>query len=440
MLGTPFAQYLHPEDKKNILKIFRAAFVNPGQKPELEFRIIHKSGDTRYMYSMPTLFFVQGKIKGFNALITDITDRKQAEKAFYSSQDELKRTLGATTDGIWTWNFKTNELDFSARYYTMLGYKPNAFPATYDNWLKLIHPDDRESAVAVAEKYLKTKPDNYENEFRLMTKKGDYRWIRARARVVERDEKGEAIYMIGNHEDITERKLAEQKLRQSETMLRRLTAHLQSAREEERANIAREIHDEFGQILTSIKMKMTLVEDEVKILDGVTDNSSLLEEMADIEERIDRAIKKSRELSAGLRPEELDVFGLIDALENHTQEFEKSVKIRCEFDSSVKEIDLEKDRAIAIYRIVQEALTNVARHAKATRTTVKIRKKKKDLFLEISDNGIGIPENRLKNDTSYGILGMKERVVLYKGSFEIETQKDRGTTVRFTIPVKRKND
>ncbi len=143
----------------------------------------------------------------------DVTERVNAEI-------RLKETLNATTDGIWTWDFKTDTLFFSDRYYQMLGYQPQEFKATFDNWITLIHPDDREHALAVAKDYLKQKPDVYENNFRLKTKQGDYRWIRAKARVVQRDENGEAIRMIGNHEDITEQKKIEDELRHSEESYR----------------------------------------------------------------------------------------------------------------------------------------------------------------------------------------------------------------------------
>jgi len=138
------------------------------------------------------------------------------------SEEELQLTLEATADGIWKWNFKTNTLFFSSRYYTMLGYQPNEFPATYENWQELIHPDDREQALAVAAEYLSIKHDFYQNEFRLRTKSGDYRWMRTQAKVVERDENGEAVRMIGNHVDVTDQKRAQDELRASEERYRLL--------------------------------------------------------------------------------------------------------------------------------------------------------------------------------------------------------------------------
>ncbi len=144
---------------------------------------------------------------------------KERTQALRQSERELQLTLDATTDGIWKWNFQTDELTFSPRYYAMLGYEPDEFPATYESWRDLIHPDDRERALSAAEEYLATKPDLYENEFRLRTKSGAYRWIQTRARVVERDENGEVVRMIGHHQDITERMWAEQALQKSEANL-----------------------------------------------------------------------------------------------------------------------------------------------------------------------------------------------------------------------------
>ncbi len=154
-----------------------------------------------------------GHIIGTLSSGEDITERRQAEEALRQSERELQLTLEATTDGIWKWNFETNSLFFSSRYYTMLGYAPDEFPATYENWRDLIHPEDRKHALAVASTYLATKPDLYENEFRLRTKQGKYRWVHSYAKVVERRDTGEAVRMIGNHVDITKRKQAAEALR-----------------------------------------------------------------------------------------------------------------------------------------------------------------------------------------------------------------------------------
>ena len=161
-----------------------------------------------------------GKPVGMMGRLRDISERKRAKRALTESEQELRLTISATTDGIWKWNFLTNELFFSPRYYTMLGYEPDEFPASYESWVNLIHPDDLETTLSVAENYLKTKPDTYENEFRMKTKSGYYRWFRTTARVAERAENGEAVRMIGNHQDITEQKLSKDALQESEEKYR----------------------------------------------------------------------------------------------------------------------------------------------------------------------------------------------------------------------------
>ncbi|MBN2734455.1 MAG: PAS domain S-box protein [Methanomicrobiaceae archaeon] len=170
-----------------------------------EWSHITKNGDKIPVEISVHNFVLEGENVAL-AVVRDISERKNLEK-------ELILTLNATTDGIWKWNFATDKMEFSSRYYTMLGYEPDEFPANYESWLSLIHPEDMNKAIKTAEKYLETRPDNYENEFRLKTKDGGYKWIHASARVVERDNKGNAIRMIGNHTDITETKKQEIKLK-----------------------------------------------------------------------------------------------------------------------------------------------------------------------------------------------------------------------------------
>ena len=144
--------------------------------------------------------------------------------------EELRRTLDATTDGLWAWNFRTNQMSFSPSYYLMLGYEPDEFPATIESWQDLLHPDDYENAIREAGTKLANKIEQFRNQFRLRTKDGDYRWISARTKVVERDEHGYPILIVGNHEDITDRIEAEKTLEQSfqalTTVMDSLDAHV----------------------------------------------------------------------------------------------------------------------------------------------------------------------------------------------------------------------
>ena len=212
MEGRAFYEFMDESQIAAAEACFRKRQEGQSEHHEFEFRRRNGSAFHASLAAAP-LRDATGRFAGAFAVVSDITERRQAEL-------DLKRTLEATTDGIWTWNFAADELTFSPRYYTMLGYEPGEFPASFENWLGLMHPDDRDQALAVAEKYLRTGPDVYENEFRLRAKGGEYRWIRTRAKVVERGPDGQAIRMIGNHEDITEHRQAQEQLEISEERLR----------------------------------------------------------------------------------------------------------------------------------------------------------------------------------------------------------------------------
>ncbi len=234
-----------------------------------------------------------------------------------------------------------------------------------------------------------------------------------------------------------ERRIATGEMRDSREQLRALTAHLHSSLEKERISISREIHDELGQVLTALKINLTLLEKHLQQKEQDDETEFLATELKDMESIIDITIKKVRKLITNLRPEVLDNLGLIEALEWQSAEFQKNTGIKCSFISSTESIDPDKDITIAIFRIYQEALTNVARHSRATRVKSSFSDTNENLELCISDNGIGINKAKLNADNSFGILGMKERAIICGGTIEFESNEDSGTTVRLVIPNKK---
>jgi PAS domain S-box-containing protein len=230
--------------------------------------------------------------------------------------------------------------------------------------------------------------------------------------------------------DITDRKKAEEELTTSHEQLRSLSAHLESVREEERKNMAREIHDELGQILTAVKIDLSSL-NEV----STEEQQLLLEKAKSMSELIDMAIETVKRISAELRPPVLDDLGIAVALEWQAEEFNKRTHIKCEFTSKPKDIVLDQDRSTAIFRIFQEALTNVARHSNASKVKAVLTKETDRIVLTIKDNGKGIENKQIADPKALGIIGIRERARFLGGEVKVSGTPGKGTSVTVSIPL-----
>ena len=230
--------------------------------------------------------------------------------------------------------------------------------------------------------------------------------------------------------DITERKQAEEKLKRTSKLLRELATHLQSVREEERTMIAQEIHDELGQVLTALKIHIALLANKLN-----TNQEPLKKKINSLSDMIDASVESVQKISSKLRPGILDELGLIAAIEWQSGEFEKLTNIKCSLILPREEIKLEKNKSTAIFRILQEALTNIARHSQATQAVVSLLPHQSDISLEILDNGIGITQEQIRDFKSLGIHGMEERAMVFGGHVYIEGIAGKGTTVKVEIPI-----
>jgi PAS domain S-box-containing protein len=232
--------------------------------------------------------------------------------------------------------------------------------------------------------------------------------------------------------DITKRKQLERRLKTSHKQLRRISANLESVREEERKQVAREVHDELGQTLTALKIDLSWLAkrlpEEQELLHQKTQAMNTL---------VDEAIQTVKRVITELRPGILDDLGLEAAIEWQAQEFEKLTEIKCELSTGSNEVALDTDRSIAVFRIFQEALTNVARHASATKVKARLGEEQGKIVLKIRDNGSGIGKNQLYNPKAFGLIGMRERARLSGGLLKIKGVAGKGTTVTLIIPRKK---
>jgi signal transduction histidine kinase len=231
-------------------------------------------------------------------------------------------------------------------------------------------------------------------------------------------------------QEISERTRAEAELTRSQEQLRDLASHLQFIREEERTHIAREIHDELGQALTALKMDAHWLNQKLP-----QDQALLSGKIKSMSRLIDTTVQAVRRISSELRPKLLDDLGLSAAMEWQANEFMSRAGITCDISSEPEDIILDQARSTAFFRIFQETLTNVARHAQATQVEVLLQEFSDTVELVVWDNGQGITESQIANAKSLGIIGMRERVHSLGGELKISGAPARGTTVAVRIPL-----
>ena len=246
--------------------------------------------------------------------------------------------------------------------------------------------------------------------------------------MVIHDGQGRIAGHFGIQRDVTDRHLAGEELRQSRQQLRALAARLQQVREEERTGIAREIHDELGQALTGLRLDIAWMK---RLLPP---DHEVLEQCGSIIRRIDGTLNTVRRIATELRPSVLDQLGLAAALEWQGQEFGARTGLKVVMELSPDDACIPDELGSPVFRILQESLTNVARHAKASEVAIRLVQADDLLTLEVSDDGIGIPPERLQGTTSLGLVGMRERALVCGGAFSITARPGGGTTVLLTVP------
>jgi PAS domain S-box-containing protein len=268
------------------------------------------------------------------------------------------------------------------------------------------------------------------NEFNCRRKDGKDILCRMRAARIGDQLKERRIVIT--YEDITEKKRAEEELESSREQLRNLSVYLQSVREKESTRIAREIHDELGQSLTALQMDVAWLGSQLP-----AECTQLIEKTHRMARLADATIDSVHRIITELRPILLDDLGLTAAIEWQAEEFQNRSGIGCDVYVDCRDSSIEKDLATTLFRVFQETLTNIARHAGATAVWVRLTQEENELCLEVIDNGKGITRKQIEDPRSFGIIGIRERVNLWNGSIRITGKHNRGTTVSVVIPFHR---
>ncbi len=418
----------HPDDLPLVLDAIERA-EREGSLYACEHRIRRAgTGEVRWLRAFGRfLFDAEGQSQRFFGVFFDNTERHRMLEAIQQSETRF-RTLVEQLPAI-TY-IASLDRNFSATYVSpqiaMLGVTPEEWLADPDSWYKALHPLDRERVMEEFTQGI-DRSGALVSEYRMLDREGKEHWFKDIASVSS-DEEGKPLALQGVMLDIGERKQREATEAAAKAQLQALAKRMESVREEERTRIAREVHDELGQALTGLKLELALIEQ------ALPRDPAVAARVASMNALIGRTVDAVRRISYELRPGVLDTLGLLAAIEWQTREFERRSGIPCELALPAAESDIRPNRATAIFRVYQEILTNIARHAGATQVDVCLTLPAGNLLLEVADNGRGFDAGNGRG--SLGLLGMRERVAEFGGLFSIDSAPGRGTRITLAVPMK----
>ncbi|HLA58534.1 MAG TPA: PAS domain S-box protein [Puia sp.] len=360
----------------------------------------------------------------FCVFVRDISQRKAGEQELRSSADKYKLLFERSPMPMWMISTSDNRfVDVNNAAVIQYGYGKEEFMALNTDTMR---PEaDKKRYLSESEE--NTPGKNYHGIWRHQKK--DHSIINVEIYANDFVHEGKQARLILAN-DISEKIKAEESLKFSYDEIRQLASHLQDIREEERAGIAREIHDELGQQLTGLKMDMSWVSKRL----NAEANGEINQKINGTLELLDVTIKTVRRIATDLRPSMLDDLGLLATVEWQCDEFERRTGITTRFIEDMTEFEFPARMAIGLFRICQESLTNIARHSSAKNAIISIQQMSGELQLTISDDGKGFDAHKIGHKKTLGLLGMRERTLMMGGKYQIVSEKGSGTTLSIRIP------
>ncbi len=423
IVGQDVLRVVAPEYHKAFSDLSKRVFA--GATGTLEFEIIGFKGTRRRLetHAVP-LRGPQGEIHSVLGITRDITQRKYAEQALRESQERLQLVTRATNDAVWDWDLVTNTVWWGEAFHALFGYTLTDIKPSLEFWQSRLHPDDRDRVFTGIRAAIDGGEAFWSDEYRFQRRDGGYAEIYDRGYVIH-DANRRPVRMVGSMMEVSDRK-------RTEAQLRNLAARLEAIREEERTRIAREIHDEVGQALTALKMDLAWLGKKVP-----PRGTPVRQKLSDMEGVIDATMDALHRILAELRPGVLDDLGLPAAIRWLADEFKRRTEITCTVQVTGGDPPLDSGQATAVFRILQEALTNVARHAQARHVEIRLHSLPTAFELVVTDDGRGITAEELEATGTLGILGMRERALTWHGRVTVHGASGHGTTVRVFMPMDR---
>jgi len=370
-----------------------------------------------------------GEIIGLVGISNDITGRKRAEQALLQSEENFRLSISESPLGIRIISIEEETIYVNKAFLDIYEYN------SLEEFISIpaINRYTPESYVQhqIRKEKIKNGHDIFDYEVSIVRENAEVRYVKVWRKEVLWN--GVKHYQAFNL-DITEQKQSEEALNNSQQELRKFATHLQNVREEEKIALAREIHDDLGQILVALKIDMGMFKKKLSKGIEVISSEEILSEFDDFSSQVDNTIKSARRIMNGLRPELIEMLGFEEACKSYLRDFDETHQINSLFESTIMNLNISLEQSVALFRILQEALNNIIKHAKAKVVKVQLNNRDNKLILEIIDNGVGFDENHKGRQDSYGLIGMKERVLLLDGELDITSKVGKGTSVRVEIP------
>ncbi|HKC31036.1 MAG TPA: PAS domain S-box protein [Burkholderiales bacterium] len=367
-----------------------------------------------------------GAVTGVGGVATDITERKRTEQALREQRTLLAEAQNLAGLGSWEWDAANGRVTWSDELYRIYGVERERFTPSYEGYLERVHPDDRQQTRSTLARAL-MDGRGFTFDERIVRPDGEVRYLRSRGELV-RDDKGRSLKVLGTCLDITEQRNSETALRAAADNLQALTRRLVEAEEAERRRIARELHDRVGQNLSALNINLDLA------LGAAAGASPLRRRIEDSVSLVDATLQSIENVMAELRPPLLDEYGLGAALGWYAEEFSRRTGIAVVLrDGKDAAADLRPEAAVALFRIAQEALNNVAKHAGAKQVRVELACEAEEIVLRVADDGAGFDPAAAARGKRWGMKTMRERAEAAGGRLEVDSAPGEGTIVRASV-------
>ncbi|HJV80193.1 PAS domain-containing protein [Noviherbaspirillum sp.] len=428
---------IDPDDQTHIRAEIQKSILEKNIK-NTEPRHTTRGNAVGYLYDYIESMSNDNQRRTFSGVVHDITERRRRSSG--RRQAELNRAKSVARlqsfveqlpgmPYIAQLNNADGNIYVSPRIEELLGFSPQQWCSNPDLRIRQLHPADREKVLQAIRHAIETR-NSYLIDYRIFRRDDGMRWFHDEGRVIV-DDDGKPLFLQGAIIDITERKQAQEELERSHGELQELITALDTLRVEEQRRLAHEMHDDFGQLLAAMKLDLCTLKQHLSSQD-----SEAVKYLGSINDLVDAMVTSVRRILADLPPKMVDDLGLFNALRAMARNFEKRHQLACDLEFSGLEPELDPKVATALFRMAQEALNNVAKHACATLVWLRIDCDTTSIALTVRDDGRGLQKACLHKPGSFGLIGMQERASALGGEMKIESGGDHGTTIKIVIPLR----